>query len=173
MKYTNPLLDERDAVNAKLTKGEIIRFIGYMISLSIHTGIPLEKMWSKVSVPNSTAPCRCAAFAAITTPPGCARPARRDLRRWFHFAPSRRLYARASIRERCGATTFVSTNTGATRPSSLAASAQEPSGRVRALSSRPPATARPMESRTPTCPIETTALGGSGWGRVWRRVRFD
>ena len=55
MKYTNPLLDERDPVHAKLTEGELLRFMGYMLSLSIHTGIPVEKMWSMKPPAGSTA----------------------------------------------------------------------------------------------------------------------
>ena len=54
MKYTNPLLDEHDPVHMKITEGEALRFMGYMLSLSIHTGIPLEKMWSKTPLPGST-----------------------------------------------------------------------------------------------------------------------
>ena len=54
--YTNPLLDGRDEINKKLTKGEFLRFMGYCISLSIHSGIPLHKMWSKTPLPDSTAP---------------------------------------------------------------------------------------------------------------------
>ena len=39
MKYTNAFLDDRDALNAnKLTEGELLRFWGYMISLSLHPG---------------------------------------------------------------------------------------------------------------------------------------
>ena len=56
MKYTNPLLDEHDALHAKLTEGEVPRFFGYMLSLSLHTGVPLEKMWSKTQDPSSTTP---------------------------------------------------------------------------------------------------------------------
>jgi hypothetical protein len=37
LEHTNPLLDERDPVHAKLTRGELIRFMGYMISLSVHS----------------------------------------------------------------------------------------------------------------------------------------
>ncbi|KAL1519186.1 hypothetical protein AB1Y20_003446 [Prymnesium parvum] len=56
LKYTNPKLDNRDSISAKLTEGELLRFFGYMLSLSIHKGVPLDKMWSKTSIPNSTAP---------------------------------------------------------------------------------------------------------------------
>ena len=51
-KYTNPLLDGTKEVTKKLTYGEYLRFIGYMISLS---GIPLHKMWSLTAPPDSTA----------------------------------------------------------------------------------------------------------------------
>ena len=47
IRHTDPLLDEHDASHVKLTEGELIRLFGYMLSLSIHTGIPLDKMWSK------------------------------------------------------------------------------------------------------------------------------
>ena len=56
MKYTNPHLDEHDTLHAKLTEGEVLRFFGYMLSLSLHTGMPLDKMWSKTQDPKSTAP---------------------------------------------------------------------------------------------------------------------
>jgi hypothetical protein len=54
MKYTNPLMDGRDDTNKKLTRGELLRFFGYMLSLSVHRGIPLHKMWSRVAAPDST-----------------------------------------------------------------------------------------------------------------------
>lgn len=54
MKYTNPLLDEHDPIHLKISEGEALRFFGYMLSLSIHTGIPLERMWSKTPLPGST-----------------------------------------------------------------------------------------------------------------------
>jgi hypothetical protein len=52
---TNPFLDGRDDTHKKLTRGELLRFFGYMISLSVHKGIPLEKMWSRTPPPDSTA----------------------------------------------------------------------------------------------------------------------
>ena len=55
IKYTNPFLDGHDAINAKLTEGEVLRFLGYMLSLSIHSGIAVERMWSKTPLPTSTA----------------------------------------------------------------------------------------------------------------------
>lgn len=55
LEHTNPLLNEHDAVNAKLSEGELLRFMGYMLSLSIHSGIPLGKMWSRTPLPDSTA----------------------------------------------------------------------------------------------------------------------
>ena len=56
IKYTNVMLDDHDALHAKLTEGEFLRFLGYMLSMSIHSGTPLEKMWSKTQAPDSTAP---------------------------------------------------------------------------------------------------------------------
>ena len=56
LKYTNPFLDGHDAVHAKLTEGELLRFLGYMLSLSIHSGVAVERMWSKTPLPTSTAP---------------------------------------------------------------------------------------------------------------------
>lgn len=56
MKYTNPFLDEHDATHAKLTEGEVLRFLGYMLSISIHSGVPVEKMWAKTPLPTSSAP---------------------------------------------------------------------------------------------------------------------
>jgi hypothetical protein len=44
MKHTNPMLDEHDSAHKKLTEGELLRFMGYMLSLSIHCGIPLDNM---------------------------------------------------------------------------------------------------------------------------------
>ena len=55
MTHTNAHLDGRDDTNKKLTRGELLRFFGYMISLSVHKGIPLEKMWSRTAPPDSTA----------------------------------------------------------------------------------------------------------------------
>lgn len=54
--WTNPLLSGADKTNAKLTRGEVKRFMGYMLCLSIHSGIALDKMWSKVALPDSTMP---------------------------------------------------------------------------------------------------------------------
>ena len=56
VQYTNPLLDEADIHSAKLSVGELKCFIGYMISLALHSGIPLEKMWCKTALPHTTAP---------------------------------------------------------------------------------------------------------------------
>ena len=55
--YTNHNLSGADATNAKLDEsgGEAKRFFGYMISLSVHTGIPLDKMWQIEPPEDSTA----------------------------------------------------------------------------------------------------------------------
>lgn len=54
--YTNVRLLGTDKINAKLTRGELKRWWGYSLALSIHTGIPLEKMWSDTPMPNSILP---------------------------------------------------------------------------------------------------------------------
>ena len=46
LKHTNPKLSGIDQLNAKLTKGTLLRFWGYALALSIHTGLSLEQMWS-------------------------------------------------------------------------------------------------------------------------------
>ena len=46
LKHTNPKLSGIDKLNAKLTKGTLLRFWGYVLALSIHTGLSLEQMWS-------------------------------------------------------------------------------------------------------------------------------
>ena len=46
LKYTNPMLQGHNKLNAKTSKGEILQFWGYGLALSIHTGVSLEKMWS-------------------------------------------------------------------------------------------------------------------------------
>ena len=56
LKHTNPLLDESDSVHAKLTKGELLRFYGYMLALTLQDYLPLDKMWSRTSIPGTTAP---------------------------------------------------------------------------------------------------------------------
>ena len=40
----------------KITKGELLRFFGYMLALTLNSVLPLDKMWRKTSPPNSTAP---------------------------------------------------------------------------------------------------------------------
>lgn len=57
LKYTvNCRLQGHDKLNAKLDKGELIRFWGYCLAVSVHTGTPLEKMWSEVLSPESVLP---------------------------------------------------------------------------------------------------------------------
>ena len=56
LKYTNPLLDDSDAINKKLTKGELLRFMGYMLILTLQNYLPVEKMWQKESPKGTTAP---------------------------------------------------------------------------------------------------------------------
>ena len=34
----------------------MLRFLGYMLSISIHSGVPVEKMWAKTPLPTSSAP---------------------------------------------------------------------------------------------------------------------
>ena len=82
MTYTNPLLDEHDAVHAKLTKGEVLRFFGYMISLSVHSGIPLDKMWS------TTAPTKSTASAPAMGRFGISRNRFNKIRSVFRCGPS-------------------------------------------------------------------------------------
>ena len=49
LKYTNQKLQGHDHVNMQLTSGELKRFMGYMISLSVHSGIALDKMKGVIS----------------------------------------------------------------------------------------------------------------------------
>ena len=56
LKYTNPYLDDSDTINKKLTKGELLRFMGYMLILTLQNYLPVEKMWSKETPPGTTAP---------------------------------------------------------------------------------------------------------------------
>lgn len=46
IKYTNRKLDEHDAAHKKIDKGELLRWWGYTLSLSLNTGTPVEKMWT-------------------------------------------------------------------------------------------------------------------------------
>ena len=59
LKYTNPHLDDSDLVHQKLTKSELLRFMGYMIILTLQDYLPLDKMWSKTSPKGTTAPPPC------------------------------------------------------------------------------------------------------------------
>ena len=54
--HTNPKLQGHDALNAKLTKGELLQFWGYGLALSLHTGIAIDKMWSTEPLPDSILP---------------------------------------------------------------------------------------------------------------------
>jgi len=56
LKYTNAHLDDSDTLNKKLTKGELLRFMGYMLILTLQNYLPIEKMWSKESPKGTTAP---------------------------------------------------------------------------------------------------------------------
>ena len=82
IKYTNPLLDDSDLTNAKLTKGELHRFFGYMLAMGVHSGVSLNKMWKRVSDMDSSAP-----------PPnmgrfGMTKHRFNQLRRVLRFGPS-------------------------------------------------------------------------------------
>ena len=46
LKYTNLKLGGLTKLDKNLTKGELYRWWGYSLSLSLHTGIAIEKMWS-------------------------------------------------------------------------------------------------------------------------------
>ena len=59
LKYTNPKLSGLDKTNAKLTKGTLLRFWGYALALSIHTGLSLEAMWSDRQNDESILPPPC------------------------------------------------------------------------------------------------------------------
>ena len=54
--HTNPKLSGHDALNAKLTKGELLQWWGYTIALSLNSGTPVEKMWSQTAAPESLLP---------------------------------------------------------------------------------------------------------------------
>ena len=56
LKYTNAHFDDSDAVNKKLDKGELLRFMGYMILLTLQDYLPLDKMWAKQSPAGTSAP---------------------------------------------------------------------------------------------------------------------
>ena len=46
MKFTNPKLLNTHKVNQKLTKGRLLRWIGYALCFSVHKGTAIEKMWA-------------------------------------------------------------------------------------------------------------------------------
>lgn len=56
LQYTNLNLQGHDALNAKINKGELLRFWGYVLALAVHKGLPLEKMWSDAPNSNSILP---------------------------------------------------------------------------------------------------------------------
>lgn len=45
LRYTNPKLQGVTPVDAKLDKGELLRWWGYVLSITIHKGVTLDKMW--------------------------------------------------------------------------------------------------------------------------------
>ena len=45
-----------DGVNAKTTKGELHQWWGYALALTLNPGVPIEKAWSAVPIPNSSVP---------------------------------------------------------------------------------------------------------------------
>uniref|UniRef100_A0A7S3F473 PiggyBac transposable element-derived protein domain-containing protein n=1 Tax=Haptolina ericina TaxID=156174 RepID=A0A7S3F473_9EUKA len=59
IKYTNLLLDDSDALNKKIDKGELLRFYGYMLALTLQDYLPLDKMWKRQQVAGTTAPPPC------------------------------------------------------------------------------------------------------------------
>lgn len=54
--YTNPKLLGTSKHNKKLTLGELKKWWGYALALTIHDGIPLNKMWSDTPTPKSLLP---------------------------------------------------------------------------------------------------------------------
>lgn len=56
IKYTNHNLDEHDAAHLKIGKGDLLRWWGYALSLSLNTGTPTEKMWSHEPIAESVLP---------------------------------------------------------------------------------------------------------------------
>ena len=56
LKYTNVHFDDSDPVHKKMTKGELLRFFGYMLILTLQDYLPLDKMWQKTSPPGTSAP---------------------------------------------------------------------------------------------------------------------
>ena len=66
LKYTNPRLSGLDKLNTKLTKGRLLRFWGYALALSVHTGLSLEAMWSDRQNDESILPPPCMARHGMT-----------------------------------------------------------------------------------------------------------
>ena len=56
LKYTNVCLSGLTKEDAKLTKGELLKFFGYMLFLALHDIHSLDKMWGQKQDPQSTAP---------------------------------------------------------------------------------------------------------------------
>ena len=56
VRYTNLNLDEHDAAHMNIDKGELLRWWGYALTLSVHTGTALDKMWSDQPIPESAMP---------------------------------------------------------------------------------------------------------------------
>mmetsp|Transcript_36254 Transcript_36254/g.88209 ORF Transcript_36254/g.88209 Transcript_36254/m.88209 type:complete len:359 (+) Transcript_36254:480-1556(+) len=56
LRHTNPKLLGSDAINAKLTVGELKRWWGYALALSLNPGVPLERAWSLTPSPCSILP---------------------------------------------------------------------------------------------------------------------
>ena len=63
LKHTNPKLSGLDKTNAKLTKGTLLRFWGYALALSIHTGLSLERRCGPTGR-TTTRSCRRRAWGA-------------------------------------------------------------------------------------------------------------
>ena len=56
LKHTNPKLQGHDKINAKLDKGELLQWWGYALALSLHSGMPIDKMWSNQPMPGNILP---------------------------------------------------------------------------------------------------------------------
>jgi len=56
LRHTNPKLLATDKENAKLTVGELKRWWGYALALSINPGTPIERAWALTCEPGSVLP---------------------------------------------------------------------------------------------------------------------
>lgn len=56
VRYTNPKLLGNSRENAKLTVGELKRWWGISLGLSLHPGVPIEKAWAVTPTPDSFLP---------------------------------------------------------------------------------------------------------------------